>query len=194
MSANEVAAFSDGLLLTSEVKDRREELEERAAAVEFKSAQKFLQRSQEHQKHSLKRVIHTPEADMFKGKTVFIDPKSTFKDTAGLLKKVSASGAAGTTRNVEEADIFVVDSVANPGMKPSWCLFLSGGWAVTPQYIMNGMISGLALPFKRPLNSVRRFCITESFVSENPSVTAIIAMKAVQKPSKSIPLTEDVRE
>lgn len=186
LRANEIAAFGSNQLLPDEIEDGMAEEKE---ASDLREARRHLDREKDQAKHSLQRVPHAPSEALLRGKTVFVD--SSCSERAEVLAKLSTAGLARITSVRTEADLFVVPSVASPGVLNQWALALGGHMACTPQYIISGMSSGVALSFKPALASVRKFCMTEHFVEQDGPIAAVIALKVTARNSKWKPLTED---
>lgn len=180
---DKVMAYVDGLLLPSEVTD---DLNDQKTDMEISDAKRHLAREKQHETRTLERVVHTPL--VLKGKNVFVDVEVPNMKT---LAKVTYELGATFTRNRAIANVFVVDSVASPGVLNQWCLALGGGFACTVEYILSKMKRGVALAFKASLNTKRFFCMTEDFAEHNEAITAVVALKAAGAGSKWRPCTED---
>eukprot|EP00969_Alexandrium_andersonii_P360372 15455195-Alexandrium_andersonii.AAC.1 len=175
---NKVTAYKDGVLLASEI---TEDLRHQNTLEEMNEARRYLERDKQHSDRNLKRVEHTPL--VFQGKSVYVDPNTTALSNNGSLTRAINKVGGKTTTNRENANVFVVDCVASPGLKNQWCLALGGGIACTEEYVVSEMKRGVALAFKSALATKRSYCITEDFAEMHPAITAIVAVKASRRGS-----------
>ena len=109
-----VAAYKEGVLLACEI---AEDLQHKSTIAEMNDARRYMERQKQHADHTLKRVEHTPLD--FQGKTVYVDRNAAVKDNGALLLAIRKVGGK-TTTNREDANVFIVDCVASPGINNQW--------------------------------------------------------------------------
>ena len=174
--AAKLKAYEDGFLLPSEIGDDLLE-----AVKIFKAKRAKIEQQHENNYDKIKRKLAVrPPVDLAGG-VVFIDP---ILQDIPEVKQVIRQHKLTAVSAREEACIFVVPDLKQPGQRTTWAMSLCGGLLVPQSTFCDKKQAGAVIRFKAAVVTKRMVFITKAFATCHPVLTSLITAASKLDTSK----------